>query len=84
LDADGKVRVRAQNNVLRARESVLTIYRTTPNLQHLGHTDYRFMNAVTEYADWHVKVPLDRQMLRSAEPNPVKDRAFALLAAASA
>jgi phage/plasmid-like protein (TIGR03299 family) len=81
LDVEGNVRVRAQNNVLRARESVLTIYRTAPDLQHLGHTDYRFMNAVTEYADWHVKCPADRQMLRSAEPSKVKDTAFKLLAA---
>lgn len=81
-DANGKMTVTpvAQANVDAKRMVVLDIYRGTDNLQHLGHTAYRFFNAVTEYADWHVKCPSDQQVIRSAEPSILKDKAFAILA----
>lgn len=81
-DGNGETRKRAQANVEKAREALLGVYRHTDNLQHLGHTEYRFMNAVTDYADWHVKCPTDRQVLRSAEASKLKDRAYKLLVSA--
>lgn len=78
-DGKGETRKRAQANVDKARESVLAIYKHAEDLQHLGDTEYRFLNAVTAYADWHVKCPLDRQVLRSAEASPIKDKAYKLL-----
>jgi phage/plasmid-like protein (TIGR03299 family) len=82
-DADGKMTVTktAQANVDAKRLTLLDIYRDTDNLQHLGNTGYRFFNAVTEYADWHVKAPAETQVLRTAEPSMIKDTAYALLTA---
>lgn len=71
----------AKANVDAKREAVLTIYRDAEDLQHLGQTKYRLLNAVTAYADWHVTGQKDAQVLRSAEPSPLKDKAYQLLTA---
>lgn len=70
----------AQNNVEKKRDAVLTIFRDEPDLQNLARSKYRLFNAVTAYADWHVKGPAEKQVLRSAEPSKIKDQAFAMLA----
>lgn len=78
---DGKVGDRAIRNTDAKREALLTTYREADDLQHLGHTKYRVMNAVTAYADWGTKCPIEKQILRSAEPSKLKDAAYAALAA---
>lgn len=82
-DADGKLVVPkvALANVEERRSTILDIYRTTDNLQHLGNTAYRFFNAVTEYADWHTKGKADAQVTRTGEPNKLKDAAYRLVTA---
>lgn len=72
---------RALRNVDAKRQEVLGIYRDAPDLQHLGDTTYRLLNAVTQYADWSVASPIDKQILRSAEASPLKDHAYRVLAA---
>lgn len=69
----------AQQNVDKRREEVLTILRDTDNLANVKNTKYGLLNAVTEWHDWHVQAPADRQVLRSAEPAAIKDKAYALL-----
>jgi phage/plasmid-like protein (TIGR03299 family) len=69
----------AQANVEKKRDAVLTIYRDSPTLQNLGSTKYRLLNAVTEYADWHVECKSEDQVLRSAQPSVLKDAAYKLL-----
>lgn len=81
-DKDGKIGDRALKNVDAKREDILTIYRDADDLQHLGDTKYRLLNAVTQYADWNVAGPIDRQVLRSAEPSKLKDHAYRVLTAA--
>lgn len=76
---DGKVAKTALRNVQLKREKVKVIYMTAPDLQHLGHSKYRALNAITSFVDWETKTPIDKQVLRSAEPNALKDRAFAVL-----
>lgn len=76
---DGNLTDRQIRAIEKKRLAVLDTYRDTPNLQHLGHSAYRFLNAVTDYADWQVKCDEDEQMLSSAEPNPLKDLAYALV-----
>jgi phage/plasmid-like protein (TIGR03299 family) len=77
---DGEARKRAQNNVEAKRDAVLTIFKHQPDLQNLAKSKYRLLNAVTEYADWHVKLPSsDVQVLRSAEAHPLKDAAYKVL-----
>lgn len=77
----GEPRKRAQENVEKQRTAVLTIFKDQPDLQNLKQSGYRLLNAVTEYADWQVKLPsADVQVLRSAEANPLKDAAYKLLA----
>lgn len=71
---------RAKKHAQEKRDSVLTIFRDEANLQHLGLTTYRALNAVTQFADWEIKAPEEKQMLRSAEPSKLKDHAYALLA----
>jgi phage/plasmid-like protein (TIGR03299 family) len=82
-DAQGEPRKRAQENVEKQRDAVLTIFKDQPDLQNLTQTKYRLLNAVTEYADWHVKLPAaDAQVLRSAEASPLKDAAYKILVGA--
>lgn len=78
---DGTVGDRALKNVDAKREAVLTIYRETDNIANIKGTKYGVFNAITEYADWHVKGPLDKQIIRSAEPSKIKDRAREVLVA---
>lgn len=70
---------RVLKNVDAKREQVLTIYRDTDNLQHLGHSKYRVFNAVTQYADWGIESSIDKQILRSAEASKIKDAAYQIL-----
>lgn len=70
---------RTIKNVQQKRDDVLDIYRNEDNLQHLGHTKYRVLNAVTAYADWTVKGSDEKQILRSAEPSKLKDAAYRVL-----
>lgn len=79
---DGKLSTSktAQANVEAKREQVLTILRTSDDLANVKGTKYGLFNAVTEFADWHVKGPAEKQVLRSAEPSALKDKAYALLA----
>jgi len=80
LAANGDVRKRAQDNVDQQRDAVLTIFKHQPDLQNLTQSKYRLLNAVTEYADWHVKLPQpDARILRSAEASPLKDAAYKIL-----
>lgn len=83
LDEDGQPRKRAQENVQKQRDAVLTIFKNSDNLQNLKFSKYRLLNAVTEYADWHVQLPsADAQVLRSAEAHPLKDAAYKILVGA--
>jgi phage/plasmid-like protein (TIGR03299 family) len=84
LDAEtGEPRKRAQANVEATRDEVLTIFRDQPDLQNLPSSKYRLWNAVTEYADWHVKAPdADVEILRSAEAHPLKDKTYKILVGA--
>lgn len=79
--ADGNLTDRQIRGIEKKREALLTTYRDTDNLQHLGHTAYRFYNAVTDLADWGSKVDDSERMLNSALPMPIKDHAFALMSA---
>lgn len=79
----GEPRKRAQENVEKQRGAVLTIFKDQPDLQNLKQSGYRLLNAVTEYADWQVKLPSqDVQVLRTAEAHPLKDAAYKLLVGA--
>jgi phage/plasmid-like protein (TIGR03299 family) len=79
-DKAGEIRPRAQRLVEERRDAVKAIYLNAPDLQHLGKTHYRFLNAVTDFADWHTSDA--GNMLVSAEPSALKDKAYALCAAA--
>lgn len=79
----GEPRKRAQENVEKQRDAVLTIFKHQPDLQNLSQSKYRLLNAVTEYADWSVKpASSEVEVLRSAEASPLKDAAYKLLVGA--
>lgn len=73
---------RVLKNIDAKRQEVMAIYTDADDLQHLGHSKYRVLNAVTQYADWSVASTTDKQILRSAEASTLKDRAYGILAAA--
>lgn len=78
---DGNLTDRQIKAIDGKRHEVLSVYQESPSLQNLGGTKYRFINAVTEYADWHTKCDVDEQVIRSAEPSKMKDLAYALVTA---
>ncbi|GIU94223.1 MAG: hypothetical protein KatS3mg012_0680 [Gaiellaceae bacterium] len=77
---------RAVRNVERVREAIRTAYRAAPDLEHVRGTRWGALQAVTAYVD-HVQPTRQRagrtaaeaRFERQTEPQPLKDRALALL-----
>jgi len=78
---------RAVRNVERVREAIRTAYRTTDDLADIRGTRWGALQAVTAYVD-HVqptrrtagRTVVEARFERATEPQPLKDRALALLA----
>jgi phage/plasmid-like protein (TIGR03299 family) len=77
---------RAVRNVERVREAVATAYRATPDLRNIQGTRWGALQAVTSYVD-HMqrtratagRTHQEARFERATEPQPLKDRALALL-----
>ena len=73
-------------NVERVREAIATAYRATPDLANIQGTRWGALQAVTAYVD-HVQATRatagrthqEARFERATEPQPLKDRALALL-----
>jgi phage/plasmid-like protein (TIGR03299 family) len=77
---------RAVRNAERVREAIRTAYRAAPDLENVRGTRWGALQAVTGYVD-HVQPTrqtagrshAEARFERAAEPQPLKDRALALL-----
>ena len=77
---------RAVRSVERVREAIRTAYRTAPDLADIRGTRWGALQAVTSYVD-HTqptrrtagRTPAEARFERATEPQPLKDRALALL-----
>ena len=72
-------------NINKQRIDFITRYREAPDLQHVGHNAYRFINAASDFAT-HSKPIRDTSQfrenlfMRSIEGNPLIDKALELVA----
>lgn len=78
-EKDGSLTDRQIRAIEKKRHGLLDVYRDTPDLQNLGSTAYRFVNAVADYSDWWQKHDSVAQMIEGAEPSKIKDLAYALV-----
>ena len=76
-----------QKNILKMREDAKVQYFDAPDLQHVGHNAYRFVNAVSDFAT-HAKPLRERSnyresmFARTVDGNPLIDKAFQMVMAA--
>ena len=78
---------RAVDNVERVREAIRTAYRTSDDLANIRGTRWGALQAVAAYVDHRQptrrtagRTPAEARFERATEPQPLKDRALALLA----
>ena len=76
-----------EQNVKKMREDLKMRYYSAPDLQNIGKSQYRFINAVSDFAT-HAK-PLretrqyqENHFLKTMEGNPLVDKAYRMMAAA--
>ena len=76
-----------KKNILKMREDAKVRYFDAPDLQHVGHNAYRFVNAVSDFAT-HAKPLRERSnykeslFARTVDGNPLIDRAYQMVMAA--
>lgn len=72
-------------NVIKQRKDFLARYHEAPDLQHVGHNAYRFINAASDFATHSKPIRETSQFrenlfMRSIEGNPLIDKALELVA----
>lgn len=76
-----------KKNILKMREDAKMRYFDAPDLQHVGHNAYRFVNAVSDFAT-HAKPLRERSnyreslFARTVDGNPLIDKAYQMVMAA--
>ena len=76
-----------KKNILKMREDAKIRYFDAPDLQHVGHNAYRFVNAVSDFAT-HAKPLRERSnykeslFARTVDGNPLIDKAYQMVMAA--
>lgn len=76
-----------RKNILKMREDAKIRYFDAPDLQHVGHNAYRFVNAVSDFAT-HAKPLRERSnyretlFARTVDGNPLIDKAYQMVMAA--
>ena len=76
-----------KKNILKMREDAKARYFDAPDLQHVGHNAYRFVNAVSDFAT-HAKPLRERSnyreslFARTVDGNPLIDKAYQMVMAA--
>ena len=76
-----------KKNILKMREDAKVRYFDAPDLQHVGHNAYRFVNAVSDFAT-HAKPLRERfnyresLFARTVDGNPLIDKAYQMVMAA--
>ena len=76
-----------RKNILKMREDAKIRYFDAPDLQHVGHNAYRFVNAVSDFAT-HAKPLRERSnyketlFARTVDGNPLIDKAYQMVTAA--
>lgn len=77
-----------KKNILKMREDAKIRYFDAPDLQHVGHNAYRFVNAISDFAT-HAKPFRERSnykeslFARTVDGNPLIDRAYQMAMAAA-
>lgn len=76
-----------EQNVKKMREDLKMRYYSAPDLQNIGKNQYRFINAVSDFATHAKPLRETRQyqenlFLKTMEGNPVIDKAYRIMAAA--
>lgn len=76
-----------EQNVKKMREDLKMRYYSAPDLQNIGKSQYRFINAVSDFATHAKPLRETRQyrenlFLKTVEGNPVIDKAYRIMAAA--
>lgn len=76
-----------KKNILKMREDAKIRYFDAPDLQHVGHNAYRFVNAISDFAT-HAKPLRERSnykeslFARTVDGNPLIDKAYQMVMAA--
>ena len=77
-----------KKNILKMKEDAKIRYFDAPDLQHVGHNAYRFVNAISDFAT-HAKPLRERSnykeslFARTVDGNPLIDRAYQMAMAAA-
>lgn len=77
-----------KKNILKMREDAKARYFDAPDLQHVGHNAYRFVNAISDFAT-HAKPLRERSnykeslFARTVDGNPLIDKAYQMVCAAA-
>ena len=76
-----------EQNVKKMREDLKMRYYSAPDLQNIGKSQYRFINAVSDFATHAKPLRETRQyqenlFLKTMEGNPLVDKAYRMMAAA--
>lgn len=77
-----------KKNILKMREDAKARYFDAPDLQHVGHNAYRFINAISDFAT-HAKPLRERSnykeslFARTVDGNPLIDKAYQMVMAAA-
>ena len=77
-----------KKNILKMREDAKARYFDAPDLQHVGHNAYRFVNAISDFAT-HAKPLRERSnykeslFARTVDGNPLIDKAYQMVMAAA-
>ena len=76
-----------EQNVKKMREDLKMRYYSAPDLQNIGKSQYRFINAVSDFATHAKPLRETRQyqenlFLKTIEGNPLVDKAYRMMAAA--
>lgn len=77
-----------KKNILKMREDAKARYFDAPDLQHVGHNAYRFVNAISDFAT-HAKPLRERSnykeslFARTVDGNPLIDKAYQMAVAAA-